>query len=395
MVSTDSRPPTLTQLLATCAPSSWFLQTPATGSRRPPTIASHGLGGLKWGTPASPGFRVLSFFFVVLEQPPSLLELFREILEAISNAPCSEMARKSKGDVRLSFEDLFSGGMRSATATLLSIIMRRSPRSAMLSSTFNVGLATSSISIEYKRDDVHRSLAKVRQEGALSHIPSLDHRAPVPLQDLKEETSEGADAVATKAIIQCVSNDSRFFLLVSFPFFQIGELVQHQSTHAATARDPVASTSASSASMSAATAYLPATSPKASCSLILQELARWVEPSPTTLGPEAAETLGTDLSRRSLIVSFIALAFTAVNEVLKPDEAVVDKLLKDVGRRHRCSDTGARSLGLLAGQPPLAQAKDPHRPVTPSVSVELQSDLSPDPLMPVTRICSSPPASTN
>ncbi|SGZ29790.1 BQ5605_C050g12504 [Microbotryum silenes-dioicae] len=89
---------------------------------------------------------------------------------------------------------------------------------------------------------------------------------PVPLQDLEEETSKGADAVATKAIIQCVSSDSRFFLLGSIPFCQIDEL-------------------------------------------------------------KAAETLGTDLPRRSLFVSFIALAFTAMIEVPKPDQVVVDSLL--------------------------------------------------------------------
>ncbi|SCZ95006.1 BZ3500_MvSof-1268-A1-R1_Chr11-3g03537 [Microbotryum saponariae] len=42
-----------------------------------------------------------------------------------------------------------------------------------------------------------------------------------------------------------------------------------------------------------------------------------------------------------------------------------------------------------------AQAKDSNRPITPPVSAELQSDLSFDPLTPVTRIFSSPPASTD
>ncbi|SCZ94013.1 BZ3500_MvSof-1268-A1-R1_Chr6-1g08365 [Microbotryum saponariae] len=152
---------------------------------------------------------------------------------------------------------------------------------------------------------------------------------------------------------------------------------QHQSTHAATARDPVASTSASSASISATTAYSPAPSPKASYSLILQELARWVEPSPTTLNSKAAETLGTDLPRRSLIVSFIALAFTAVLEVPKPDQAVVDSLL----------DTQI--------QPPNRPRPRPNPGITPPNSVELQADPSSDPLTPVTHIFSSPPASTD
>ncbi|SCZ94015.1 BZ3500_MvSof-1268-A1-R1_Chr6-1g08366 [Microbotryum saponariae] len=234
IVSTNSRPPTLTRLLATCAPSE----------------------RLKWDSPASPGVRVLSSFFDLLEQHPSLLELFREKLDAISNAPCSEMARKSEDDVRLSFEELFFGGLRSATAALLNhhaaITEAASASTSATRPRYTVRLANpdralrtqgdavlyiqrgagnvvASISIEYKRDNVHHSLAKPhvecrRQDGALSHIPILDHGAPVPLQDLEEETSKGADAVATKAIIQCVSSDSRFFLLVSIPFFQIGEL---------------------------------------------------------------------------------------------------------------------------------------------------------------------------
>ncbi|KDE06280.1 hypothetical protein MVLG_03439 [Microbotryum lychnidis-dioicae p1A1 Lamole] len=275
-VSTKSWPPTLTRLLATCAPSSWFLPPPDhdgachsivsrvradAGTTAYDCVAR--LGGLKWDTPASPGVRVLSSFFDLVEQHPSLLELFREEkfpLEASSLAVYNP-------------------------ATLLN------HHAAITEAvgTSSAPASTSATTPQYTWDNVHHRLAKVLQEGALSHIQ----------YDLEEEMSKGADALATK----------------------------HQSTHAATARDPVASTSASSASMSAATAYLPATSPKASCSLILQELARWVEPSPTTLSPEAAETLGADLSRRSLIVSFIALAFTAVNEVLKPDEAVVDKLL--------------------------------------------------------------------
>ncbi|SCZ95008.1 BZ3500_MvSof-1268-A1-R1_Chr11-3g03539 [Microbotryum saponariae] len=316
ILSTNSRPPTLTQLLATCAPSSRFLPPPdhgrachSTASRVQADAGTTAydcvarLGGLKWGTPASPG------------QHPSLLDLFREELDAISNAPRSEMPRKGERNVEISFIDLFASGLRSATAALLNhhaaiteavgassasastsaarprySVRWDQPESALRTQGDAVvyiqrgaGNVVSSISIGYKRDNVHHSLTKVRQDGALSHIPILDHGAPVPLQNLEEEKSKGADAVATK----------------------IGELVQHQSTHAATARDPVASTSASSASISAATAYSPAPSPKA----------------------KAAERLGTDLPRRSLIVSFIALAFTAVIEVPKPDQAVVDKLL--------------------------------------------------------------------
>ncbi|SCZ95677.1 BZ3500_MvSof-1268-A1-R1_Chr8-1g09722 [Microbotryum saponariae] len=467
IVSTNSRPPTLTQLLGDCAPSSWFLPPPhhdrachSTASRVQADAGTTAydcvarLGGLNWGSPASPGVRVLSSFFDVLEQHPSLLDLFREELDAISNAPYSEMGRKSEHDVEISFHRLLFGGLESATAALLNHYaaitegVGASSASASTSATRprysvrlgepesalrtqgdavvyiqrGVGNIVSSILIEYKRDDVHHSLAKVRQEGALSHIPILDHGAPVPLQKLEEEKSKGADAVATKAIIQCVSSDSRFFLLLSVPFFQIGELVQHQSTHAATASDPVASTSAASASNSAATAYSPAPPLKARYSLILQELARWVEPSPTTLSPAAAETLGTDLPRRSLIVSFIALAFTAVIEVPKPDQAVIDKLLdarrqppnRPRARSNPDSDpnyepssrvqkaqktsaeaTGARSSARLAGQPPRAQTKDSNQPITPPISVGLQSDPLSDPLTPVTRIFSSPPASTD
>ncbi|KDE02150.1 hypothetical protein MVLG_07277, partial [Microbotryum lychnidis-dioicae p1A1 Lamole] len=223
-----------------------------------------------------------------------------------------------------------------------------------------------------------------------------------------------------KAIIQCVSSESRFFLLLSVPFFQIGELVQHQSTHAATASDPVASTSAASASISAATAYSLAPPLKARYSLVLQELARWVEPSPTTMNPDAAEILGADLPRRSLIVSFIALAFTAFIEVPKPDQATMDTLLDaqppnrprlrsnpDLDPNYELSPrvqkfsktsteaTGARRSGRLAGQPPRAQSNPSNRPVTPPISVGLQSDPSSDSLTPVTRIFSSPSASTD
>ncbi|SGZ29224.1 BQ5605_C055g12651 [Microbotryum silenes-dioicae] len=386
------------------------------------------LGGLKWDSPASPGVRVLSSFFDILEQHPSLLDLFCEELDAISNAPRSELGRRSEHAVEISFVCLFASGLRSATAALLNHyaaiteagLVYSSSASASTSATrprYSVrlgeperalrtqgdavvyiqrgaGNVVSSISIECKRDDVHHSLAKVRQEVALSHIPALDHGSPVPLQNLEEEKSKGADAVATKAIIQCVSCDSRFFLLLSVPFFQIGELVQHQSTQAATARDPVASTSVASASISAATAYWPAPSPKASYSLILQELARWVEPSPTTLNPDAAETLGTDLPRRSFIVSFIALAFTAVNEVPKPDHAVVDALLdarsqppnrprtrsKPDSDSDRDDDPSPRvqKAQKTSAEATCAQAKDSNRPLTP-----------------VTRIFSSPPASTD
>ncbi|KDE03253.1 hypothetical protein MVLG_06247 [Microbotryum lychnidis-dioicae p1A1 Lamole] len=209
--------------------------------------------------------------------------------------------------------------------------------------TSSAPASTSATTPQYTWDNVHHRLAKVLQEGALSHIQ----------YDLEEEMSKGADALATKAIIQRVSSD---------------------------------------------------------------------KPSPTTLNPEAAETLGTDLPRRSLFVSFIALAFTAVIEVPKPDQAVVDSLLvtqvQPPNRPRPCSEpdsdpdydpsprvqkaqetsadaTGARSSGRLAVQPPLAQAKDSNRPITPPVSVGLQSDTSSDPLTPVTRIFSSPPASTD
>ncbi|SGZ28213.1 BQ5605_C027g10284 [Microbotryum silenes-dioicae] len=467
IISSNSRPPMLTRLLATCAPSSWFLPPPhhdgvchSTATRVQAEAGTTAydcvarLGGLKCDSPASPGVRVLGSFFDILEQHPSLLDLFREKVDAISNAPYSEMARKNERNVEISFADLFATGLRPATAALLNhyaaIIEAVGASSASTSTSATrprysvrldqpesalrtqgdavvyiqrgAGNVVSSISIEYKRDNVHHSLAKVRQKVALSRIPALDHGAPVPLQKLEEEESKGADAVATKAIIQCVSSESRFFLLLSVPFFQIGELVQHQSTHAATASDPVASTSAASASISAATAYSPAPPLKARYSLILQELARWVEPSPTTMNPDAAETLGADLPRRSLIVSFIALAFTAVIEVPKPDQAVIDTLLNpqfqppNLPRRRSDPDldpnyelsprvqkasktsieaTGARRSGRLAGQPPRAQTKDSNRPVTPPISVGLQSDPSFDPLTPVTRIFSSPPASTD
>ncbi|SGZ02988.1 BQ5605_C033g11240 [Microbotryum silenes-dioicae] len=467
IVSSNSRPPMLTRLLATCAPSSWFLPPPhhdgvchSTATRVQAEAGTTAydcvarLGGLKWDSPASPGARVLGSFFDILEQHPSLLDLFREKVDAISNAPYSEMPRMSEHEVEMSFLRLLFGGLDSATAALLnhyaaiteavgassasastsatrprySVQMREPQRAlrtqgdAVVYIQRGAGNVVSSISIEYKRDNVHHSLAKVRQKVALSRIPALDHGAPVPLQKLEEEESKGADAVATKAIIQCVSSKSRFFLLLSVPFFQIGELVQHQSTHAATASDPVASTSAASALISAATAYSPAPPLKARYSLVLQELARWVEPSPTTMNPDAAETLGADLPRRSLIVSFIALAFTAVIEVPKPDQAVIDTLLNpqfqppNLPRRRSDPDldpnyepsprvqkasktsieaTGARRSGRLVGQPPRAQTKDSNRPVTPPISVGLQSDPSSDPLTPVTRIFSSPPASTD
>ncbi|SGZ29945.1 BQ5605_C052g12574 [Microbotryum silenes-dioicae] len=458
IVSADSRPPTLTRLLATCAPSSWFLPPPhhdrachSTASRVPADAGTTAYdcvarqGGFKWDSPASPGVRVLSSFFDILEQHPSLLDLFREKVDAISNAPYSEMSRMSEHEVEMSFLRLLFGGLDSATAALLnhyaaiteavgassasastsatrprySVQMREPQRAlrtqgdAVVYIQRGAGNVVSGISIEYKRDNVHHSLAKVRQEGALSHIPIFDHGAPVPLQKLEEEKSKSADAVATKAIIQCVSSKSRFFLLLSVPFFQIGELVQHQSTHAATASDPVASTSAASASISAATAYSPAPPLKARYSLILQELARWVEPSPTTLNPEAAETLGTDLPRRSFIVFFIALAFTAVNEVPKPDQAVVDALLdarsqppnRPRTRSKPDSDSDSdrdddpsprvRKGQKTSAEATCAQAEESNRPITPPVSVELQSDLSFDPLTPVTRIFSSPPASTD
>ncbi|SDA02758.1 BZ3500_MvSof-1268-A1-R1_Chr11-1g03141 [Microbotryum saponariae] len=133
IVSTNSRPPTLTQLLGSCAPSSWFHPPPhhdgACHSTAARVQADAGttaydcvarLGGLKWDTPASPGVRVLSSFFDLLEQHPSLLDLFREELDAISNAPRSEMARKSEHHVEISFQDLFASGLRSATAALLN-----------------------------------------------------------------------------------------------------------------------------------------------------------------------------------------------------------------------------------------------------------------------------------
>ncbi|SCZ93965.1 BZ3500_MvSof-1268-A1-R1_Chr6-3g09032 [Microbotryum saponariae] len=453
IVSADSRPPTLTRLLATCAPSSWFLPPPdhdgachSTGTRVQADAGTTAydcvarLGGLKWDSPASPGVRVLGSFFDILEQHPSLLDLFREELDAISNAPYSELDRNTEHDVEISFLRLLFGRLESATAALLNhyaAITEAVGASSASASTFatrpgysvrlrepqralrtqgdavvyiqrGAGNVVSSISIEYKRDNVHHSLAKVRPDGALSHIPILDHGAPVPLQKLEEERSKGADAVATKAIIQCVSCNSRFFLLLSVPFFQI---VQHQSRHATTASDPVASTSAASTSISAATAYSPAPPLKARYSLILQELARWVEPSPTTLNPDAAETLGADLPRRSLIVSFIALAFTAVIEVPKPDQAVVDALLdarsqapnrprtrsKPDSDSDRDDDPSPRvqKAQKTSAEATCAQAKDLNRPTTPPVSAELQSDLSFDPLTPVTRIFSSPPASTD
>ncbi|SGZ18498.1 BQ5605_C020g09187 [Microbotryum silenes-dioicae] len=372
-VSTNCRPPTLTRLLAT----SPFVLHPAADAGTTAYDCVARLGGLKWDTPASPGVRVLSSFFDLLEQHPSLLELFREEnLDALSNAPRRRLPRKSEDNAKVSFGGLFFGGLQSGDAAQPSRRDHRgrrkffrsridlrddTPGNVVLYIQRGAGNVVSNISIEYQWDNVHHRLAKVLQEGALSHIPILDHGAPVPLQDLEEETSKGADAVATKAIIQCVSSDSRFFLLVSIPFFQIGEL-------------------------------------------------------------KAAETLGTDLPRRSLIVSFIALAFTAVIEVPKPDQAVVDSLLdtqvQPPNRPRPCSEpdsdpdydpsprvqkaqetsadaTGARSSGRLAVQPPLAQAKDSNRPITPPVSVGLQSDTSSDPLTPVTRIFSSPPASTD
>ncbi|SGY14516.1 BQ5605_C010g06216 [Microbotryum silenes-dioicae] len=131
-VSTNSRPPTLTQLLATCAPSSWFVTPPdhdgACHSTTTRGQADAGtttyecvarLGGLKWDSPASPGVRVLSSFFDMLEQQPSLLDLFRE-LDAISNAPYSRLSRKSEHAVEISFVCLFASGLRSATAALLN-----------------------------------------------------------------------------------------------------------------------------------------------------------------------------------------------------------------------------------------------------------------------------------
>ncbi|KDE03119.1 hypothetical protein MVLG_06380 [Microbotryum lychnidis-dioicae p1A1 Lamole] len=203
IVSADSRPPTLTRLLATCAPSSWFLPPPhhdrachSTASRVPADAGTTAydcvarLGGLKWDSPASPGVRVLSSFFDILEQHPSLLDLFREKVDAISNAPYSEMPRMSEHEVEMSFLRLLFGGLDSATAALLnhyaaiteavgtssasastrySVQMREPQRAlrtqgdAVVYIQRGAGNVVSGISIEYKRDNVHHSLAKPDQ----------------------------------------------------------------------------------------------------------------------------------------------------------------------------------------------------------------------------------------
>ncbi|SGZ29794.1 BQ5605_C050g12505 [Microbotryum silenes-dioicae] len=206
------------------------------------------LGGLKWDTPASPGVRVLSSFFDLLEQHPSLLELFREEnLDALSNAPRRRLPRKSEDNAKVSFGGLFFGGLQSGDAAQPSRRDHRgrrnffrsridlrddTPGNVVLYIQRGAGNVVSNISIEYQWDNVHHRLAKVLQEGALSHIQ----------YDLEEEMSKGADALATKvrhasrqtlsrsgpeywgsgfthlpfhmlvkAIIQRVSSDSRFF----------------------------------------------------------------------------------------------------------------------------------------------------------------------------------------
>ncbi|SCV70085.1 BQ2448_1479 [Microbotryum intermedium] len=68
-------------------------------------------------------------------------------------------------------------------------------------------------------------------------------------------------------------------------------------------------------------------------SIILQELTRWVQPSPSTLGDAArAETLGIDLPMGSLAVSFFALTFDAVKAAPSPTRATVQRLVAATSR---------------------------------------------------------------
>ncbi|KDE04063.1 hypothetical protein MVLG_05502 [Microbotryum lychnidis-dioicae p1A1 Lamole] len=203
-----------------------------------------------------------------------------------------------------------------------------------------------SIAFEYKRETVHHTVATVARTDPPPEIRELDYPLPVGLQNLETERSEGADSVATKAIIHCVHHDCRFFVLLSTGFFQIGEVVKHLPSGAATASDASVSTAAASSSTAAASSstlytQTPTSPPslgtitteaivepavRPSYSLLVQELARAVEPHPGAVD-RAAEVRGLDLPKRSFFVSFITLAFAAVKDVPEPEHATVQQLL--------------------------------------------------------------------
>ncbi|SCZ91639.1 BZ3500_MvSof-1268-A1-R1_Chr5-1g07574 [Microbotryum saponariae] len=446
------------------------------------------LGGLKWGKHSSPGDRVIDSFFDLLDLHPSLLELFEAKIEAMGSTRARRRARITEDEVQRAFTSIFAGGLEDATCDLLDhyasitednftpttsgywVKLRsdqglpcRTRGDAILEIGRGIddsAVVVSSIAIDFERGPVHHTAAKgPPPSGSNSAIPVLDH-SPVPLQNLETQVSVGPDAIATKvrnatcsfafesalqlrsdltlfacflqAIIQCASQGCRFFLLFSVPFFQIGELVEHQTADAARASDAAASTALASTS----TAPMPGTSipstptppftmdasapptVRRQYSLLLQELARWVELHPgTSLRP--AETLGVDVPTRSFIVSFIALAFTAVMTVPDPEKASVKELLdanpntstqsrpradsdSDVADRSyepaykvqkiSAIGTGTRSSRRMEGDSPLTQAKDPNRPTTLPVSEQAGSDLSSGALTPVDRSFSSPRA---
>ncbi|SGZ09515.1 BQ5605_C030g10879 [Microbotryum silenes-dioicae] len=465
--------------LFSCTPHTWFEPPPPGNapdySTAPRLQANAGTafdcaarsGGLRWGDYSSPGDRIVDSFLSLLDLHPSLLELFEAkiaVIEATSLTSDGCMPRITEEEVRDAFTSIFAGGLRGATRELLDHYASISEANFTSSTSgywvklrsvqglsyrtrgdaiLEIGrgvedsaVVVSSIAIEFKRGPVHHTAAKgPPPTGSNSAIPVLDHASPVPLQNLETQVSVGPDAIATKAIIQCASQGCRFFLLFSVPFFQIGELVEHQPSDAARASDAAASTASASTSTAPmpgtphSSTPTPPTTTEASAppavrrqySLLLQELVRWVERYPgTSLQP--AETLGVDLPARSFIVSFIALAFTAVMKVPEPGKASVKELLDAIpntsnqSRPRADSDSdredpsyepankapktsaigpGTRSSRRLAGDPPLTQAKGSNRPVTPPVSEEAGSDLSSGALTPEALCFSSPPASTD
>ncbi|SGZ09243.1 BQ5605_C030g10857 [Microbotryum silenes-dioicae] len=133
-------------------------------------------------------------------------------------------------------------------------------------------------------------------------------------------------------------------------------------------------------------------------SLLLQELARWVERHPgTSLQPAEISALTYRRGRSS------CLSLLWRSQVSDPRKARVKELLDAnpntlnqsrprvdsdsdredpsyepayKARKTSAVDTGTRSSRRLAGDPPLTQAKDSNRPITLPVFEEAESDLS-------------------
>ncbi|SGZ09233.1 BQ5605_C030g10856 [Microbotryum silenes-dioicae] len=298
------------------------------------------LGGLRWGEYSSPGDRVVDSFFNLLDLHPSLLELFEAkiaVIEAMGSTRARRRARITKEEVRDAFTSIFAGGLEGATCELLdhyaSIteenftpttsgywvtpssfqgLSYRTRGDAILEIGRGVddsAVVVSSIAIEFKRRPVHHTAAKgPPPTGSNSAIPVLDHASPVPLQNFETQVSVGPDAIATK----CASQGCRFFLLFSVPFFQIGEL-----TSTSTAPMPGTSVLSTTTPLITTEASAPPIL-RRQYSLLIQELARWVERHPgTSLRP--AETLGVDVPARS--------SFTAEMKVPDPEKARVKELL--------------------------------------------------------------------